>query len=527
MHATIMKNLFFSLLILFTALCAATPFEDVAAMNHQEGNREQENLSLGQKNLPESRKTTQLTKGVTHTEISRGYYSQNAYYTVDIAFLTSKRKAKTVAQSLRDTGYKVEIHKVKNKHTKYTDVEEKNIGYVIRSGEFTHKEEAEKLADRISDDGYKKASVTFSEFDGTTKTTGPWQIDVIEINPEKFEGELTNLLANGKIPGRETVSSMAARSKAIAGINGGYFVVGSQDGTPGDPAGISIIDGKLVSESVGDRTSLLLSNNQGEIGEVRAKLSLETSTGATEVIDGMNREPGLIRNCGGTDDKPTTKPKHDVTCTDQEEIILFSAYSGDMTPEGEGFEVVVNEEDKVVKTYPQRGHKIPENGSVLSATGEQAKWLKNAVSIGDKLRISKKVYSDGKLINTPSSLDVINGGPQLLEDGRIDIQAREEGFRWSKDFFYHFALYRHPRSFAGIKENGNILLGTVNGRNPKESIGISFFESAKILKSLGAVEGMNLDGGGSSSMVVEGQLVNDPSDTTGERPVSDGIFILK
>ncbi len=79
----------------------------------------------------------------------------------------------------------------------------------------------------------------------------------------------------------------------------------------------------------------------------------------------------------------------------------------------------------------------------------------------------------------------------------------------------------------GIKENGNILLVTADGRSPEESIGLSFYESAQVLQSLGAVEGMNLDGGGSTSMTVGEEIVNQPSDPAGERPVSDGIFLLK
>ena len=85
---------------------------------------------------------------------------------------------------------------------------------------------------------------------------------------------------------------MAKRKEAIAGINGGYFVFSSQDGFPGDPAGTSIVDGKLISESVGSRTSLLLSNNNADIAEVKTALSVETASGDTSEIDGMNREPG-------------------------------------------------------------------------------------------------------------------------------------------------------------------------------------------------------------------------------------------
>ncbi|TMU87220.1 phosphodiester glycosidase family protein [Bacillus sp. BHET2] len=398
---------------------------------------------------------------------------------------------------------------------------------MVRTGEFKEEKSANDFADHLKTQGFEKARSTFSEYDGTIKSTGPWQIDVLEIDPEEFQGELTNSLAKDKITGRETVSSMANRNQALVGINGGYFVVGSGDGVPGDPAGISVVNGQLISEAIGDRTSLILSSNNAEITNTSTSLKVETKSGESSVIDGINRKPGLIRSCGGVEDKETNLPKHDVTCTDPDEIIEYNAYFGDTTPKGNGFEVLLDEKGEIIETYSERGHRIPANGSVLSATGDQADWLKNNISAAGTLSITRTVTADGKQVKNLANLDIIGGAPQLLDEGKVEIQAKEEGFAWSNDFYYHFAQYRHPRSFAGIKENGHILFITVEGRNPEQSIGVSFFESAQILQSLGAVKGMNLDGGGSSAMVVNDKLVNQPSDDTGERPVSDGILILK
>ena len=66
---------------------------------------------------------------------------------------------------------------------------------------------------------------------------------------------------------------------------------------------------------------------------------------------------------------------------------------------------------------------------------------------------------------------------------------------------------------------------TVDGRQPGWSVGASFTESALIMRSLGAVDAVNLDGGGSTSMTINQQLVNRPSDTAGERPIADSIII--
>jgi exopolysaccharide biosynthesis protein len=75
-------------------------------------------------------------------------------------------------------------------------------------------------------------------------------------------------------------------------------------------------------------------------------------------------------------------------------------------------------------------------------------------------------------------------------------------------------------------ELGKLLLITVDGRQPGESIGMSLPMLAELLLKLGAVDAMNLDGGGSATMVIHNKVVNRPSDQTGERPVGDAILVF-
>jgi exopolysaccharide biosynthesis protein len=77
-----------------------------------------------------------------------------------------------------------------------------------------------------------------------------------------------------------------------------------------------------------------------------------------------------------------------------------------------------------------------------------------------------------------------------------------------------------------VKADGTLLLVTVDGRRPGWSAGLSFAGAARLMRSLGARDALNLDSGGSSTMVVGRKLVSRPSDPTGERPVSDGLFVL-
>ncbi|HLB59530.1 MAG TPA: phosphodiester glycosidase family protein, partial [Bdellovibrionota bacterium] len=85
---------------------------------------------------------------------------------------------------------------------------------------------------------------------------------------------------------------------------------------------------------------------------------------------------------------------------------------------------------------------------------------------------------------------------------------------------------RHPRSAVGIKDSNTLLFLVVDGRQEELSAGMTLRELAAFLKTLGVREAYNLDGGGSSTLVVKGRVMNSPSDTTGERPVGDAIILF-
>jgi hypothetical protein len=281
-----------------------------------------------------------------------------------------------------------------------------------------------------------------------------------------------------------------------------------------------MLDGELVSESVGDRTSLVLTERRATIDSVRTRLRARASDGATREIDGLNRKPGLIRGCGGTGgDVPTEEPKHDFTCTDASELILFTEAFGEATEPGEGTEAALDRHGRVTELRETRGGAIPAGGSVLSGTGEGADWLREHAHPGSRL----------VTWTSPAGhrTDIINGGPRLLRNGNPSINAFAEGFHWPEnpEFFYRFGVRRNPRTLAGVTASGKVLLVAIDGRRPGHSVGASFEESAAVMKALGARDALNLDGGGSTGMTIGKSLVTRPSDPTGERPIADAVLI--
>jgi exopolysaccharide biosynthesis protein len=84
---------------------------------------------------------------------------------------------------------------------------------------------------------------------------------------------------------------------------------------------------------------------------------------------------------------------------------------------------------------------------------------------------------------------------------------------------------RQPRTAIGVTATGQILLVVIDGRRPGWSRGATLGELRAILRDLGAVDALNLDGGGSSEMVVDGEVVNRPSDGR-ERRITNAVLIL-
>ncbi|MBT2690833.1 phosphodiester glycosidase family protein [Bacillus sp. ISL-47] len=518
--------------ISLTSVLFAGPVQELPASAKSEGQQqlqaEKEKLPLGLPYLKEQRTTESLAPGVTYTRITRGEESEKDFYTVDVDFIETHEKAKALAKKLKSEGFNPRIDRIADRAM--DDKEIGPLGYLVRVGAFQTEEAAKELQQQLSVNGYTGLRTVYTGEDGQ-QTTGPWVLNVLEVDPDTFNGTILPELGKDKVQEKETLTEMAGRNNALAGINGGYFVVGNKDGTPGDLAGISVMDGKLVSEAVNGRSSLILpsANTDADIASVSSSQTAISSDGAAREVDGLNRKPGLIRGCGGTGgDTPTENPKHDYTCIDESELIHFTPVFGNETEAGDGVEAVLNEAGEVIALRTQRGGEIPREGSVLAGTGEAAQWLEAHAQVGMNLQVKNEVTADGKSLSLEQTAGIINGGPRLLENGKISINAAAEGFHWEEnpEFYYRFGERRNPRTLAGVKADGTLLFVTVDGRAPGLSVGANFEESARIMKSLGAVDALNLDGGGSTSMTVGNTLVTRPSDQTGERPIADAILLL-
>ncbi len=317
----------------------------------------------------------------------------------------------------------------------------------------------------------------FTSDDGG-ETTGPFSIELLSVAP-RFMGDIRAALATDVIPGRETTSALARRKGAIAAINGGFFQFGRANGTDGGIAGLSIIDGRLVAESVDGRPALFMQKQPD--GRPHAWVERHLSTIVTVArsgleprrIDGLNRRPGVAVNCGRPNDAETRAPLHDAVCANPNSIILFTTDFG--TTANSDFdgsnirvtEVAIDAEGAVAAVRQTAGGAIPPGGSVLQGIGAGADWLAATFHAGDKAEIVKRVIDGaGKEIQLVPGLFAVNGGPTLVTGGEIpDADWAAEG--WGN---------RNQPGYAWNKVNGNRAVfynGWVLRRNPRTAVGIT------------------------------------------------------
>jgi hypothetical protein len=496
-----------------------------------------QHLDLGPADLPETRQTTTLQPGVTLTRIDRGTDDPTLFWTDEVAIpststspdpdapprsVSDRASAQEEADQLEAKGFTPRVEAVWQPRS--ADVAAGVIGYRVRVGHYATKAEADAGKAQLAQQGVTSNSF-YTGWDGGATVRGPWHVNVLRIDPRRFTGHLDGSFGPD-LYHRETTSELARAAGATAGVNSGFFVLDPASGAPGDPAGAGVYDGKVLSEAVNGRPTLVVHDRARRSAVTRLTWGGTAAIGGRRTpLDGVDRVPGLIRNCGGdSTDSPTALPLHDFTCTDGSELVAFTPEYGPSTPAGPGREVVL-QHGTVVAVHDSRGTTLEPGQTSLQGTGDSASLLAG-LAPGDTLPVRLRLESGGHPFATPRGTTVTNGGPQLLRRGQVEITQRRDGFVHPGDpsFQYGWFIQRNPRTLAGIDAQGRTVLVTVDGRSTAD-LGLSIPEAAHVARSLGLVDALNLDGGGSTTMVVDGQVISHPSDATGERPVGDALLV--
>jgi hypothetical protein len=322
-----------------------------------------------------------------------------------------------------------------------------------------------------------------------------WVINVLVCDPAKVRLALGR--AHDRGVGVETTSAIARRRGAVAATNGGYFR--TEGPYRGEPAGIVMTAGKVLSEPSRRRPGLAVSNKGPRtrlaVVDVDLRAEAVAADNSSRRIDGINR------------------PRLD------DELILFTPGFDRTTLTGpQGIEATFAKGRVTGVAEAVGGAVIPAEGGVLSAHGGAAAWVRSQLRPGTRVEIRTEAALSPRPAFPPDF--VIGGGPRLVRGGR-SAGPPDPGI-----YPPGFAEARHPRTAVGFRADGRVLLVTVDGRQPELSVGMTIAELAALLLELGAVEAVNMDGGGSTTMVVRNKVVNSPSDLTGERAVGDALLVF-
>ncbi|MGI8900943.1 MAG: phosphodiester glycosidase family protein [Nocardioides sp.] len=350
-----------------------------------------------------------------------------------------------------------------------------------------------------------------AEKDIGTTTRGPWRVNVLTIDPAVAAGSLQASYGSD-LATVEPVGAIASASGALAAVNASFFTFTEDERYPGDPVGVGLYGGTLLSEPstvspaevvflVDSRTNQARMDKltwQGQMVNRRSRAALP--------LEFLNHRPVVPRGC-----RDLKNPRR---CFRSGDVVRFASSFADKTPKGPGVEVVLGRHGCVVRREMTRGTELKPQQSSVQATGRQSVRLLRLTQ--DGCLAFKSVLRDtvGNWVETGDWMSGVNGRFRLTVAGRSVVP------RGTTELFE-----RNPRTIAGRTREGVILLVTIDGRQ-STSVGTTLDETAAVALSLGMRNAVNLDGGGSTTMVANGALVNTPSGDGQERAVGDALVFV-
>jgi hypothetical protein len=339
--------------------------------------------------------------------------------------------------------------------------------------------------------------VTFTKM----KVAGPNQIRMVTVNLAQA-GAIDVVSAGKTIPAFAKTSTMASSDSghAIAAINGDFGLY------PGRPAHAFAYDGQL------GQTSVL-----GQDGKNFAVRADETSSF-------LGSPASSITVQDTTHPKTFTADHWNEGAPKSSEVSVWSDFGGSLDPPAKnlcsarllpsGVQTWATGKLGISRTFTVDAEVCGASAMALSG-GIVVGALSSGTRKGD---ITALVKGDSVTVTWslgwPGVTEAIGGSPVLIDNGKVVVTNCST-----------YLCEKQPRSIVGIKANGDIMLVTIDGRWPGYSIGMTELEEANFMLGQGAVYALNLDGGGSSTMWVKGQIKNSPSDGT-ERAVSSAILVL-
>jgi hypothetical protein len=325
-----------------------------------------------------------------------------------------------------------------------------------------------------------------------------WSVHVFKVDRSRKDLFLTSTTGLPERIGMSTVVEQiqtlpASWGTPIAAVNGDFYT--TEDDYRGDPRDVQIRNGELISAPAGHASFWMDADGEPHTANVESNLRVRWPDGSLHPL-GLNE------------------------LRDSEMVVLYSSAIGRSTRSSGGVELVLTnapgegwlplQVGRTIKARVASVHRggdtpVPRDGLVLSIGSRMPESARNRQP-GDEIQLEFRTTPDLTGVET-----ALGGGPTLVRAGKPQT--------WS-----NFQI-RHPRSAMGWNKT-HFFLVQVDGRQPDLSVGMTFPELAKYMAELGCEEAINLDGGGSATMWVLGQVVNSPSEGR-QRPGANALVVMR
>ena len=308
----------------------------------------------------------------------------------------------------------------------------------------------------------------------------PVRINIVELSKGVNEDLVIEpAIASGTLASKSKIANIANRENAIVAINGGYFKPQT-----GVPLGTLMINKKVYTGPIYDRVAMGIFDNGFDMARVQLRAQVETNKGGLK-IDNIN-QPRMLST----------------------HTIVYTSDWGEYSPPCPKYGVQIVVENGKATRVSYGSNRIPKDGFVIVGAEKNLNSIKDA----KRFKLNVKINPEWKDVN-----HIISGGPYLIKNGDIyvDMTAQKLGSIGG----------RNPRTAIGYTRDNHLIMLTADGREGS-SIGLTLVELANLMKELGCINAMNLDGGGSTVMFVKGQVVNKPA-VQGGIPLSHTLTVRK
>lgn len=299
---------------------------------------------------------------------------------------------------------------------------------------------------------------------------------IVDMNNESIQ--VTSVLSKEVIYGFEETSKMAERNEAIAAVNGTFF-----DDYGHHIGGMMIEEEWITLPDPNLPTVILTEDNQIKIDNMKVSAYLNHDN-RKYLIDGLNRYAY------------------------REELLLFTPMHGSTTRIYDEAVNYIIDEDKIVDIiYSDEPVTIEEGYKVLVDIGGKKEIPLN---IGDGVRVTYEGLDD------ENTAELFQASSYLVKN--------EQNVAKNFDPIIGLTTNREPRTLLGVTENNKLVILVVDGRKPGVSVGLTGYEAAELMMEFGCTDAVLLDGGASSTMIIEGEIVNHLANDK-ERIVGHSIII--